>query len=96
MKELQKQFSGIGQVRGYDFNLITARLYGYIYTKSSLEGINTFEVFKRLENDVYNCISYPTDKAFGIWAWNTSTLDNAFEKLNRLKPDKKNTPLLHI
>jgi len=39
MKELQKQFSGIGQVRGYDFNQITATPYGYIYAKTSLGGI---------------------------------------------------------
>jgi hypothetical protein len=93
MKELQTQFTGKGQVKGYDFNQITATPYGYIYAKTSLEGTNTFEVFKRLENDVYNCVSYPTDKAFGIWAWNPGTLKRAKEILYQIEQNAKS--LLH-
>jgi hypothetical protein len=77
MKELQTQFAGLGQVRGYDFNQITATPYGYIYAKTSLEGGKTFEVFKRVENTLYGCISYPSNKAFGIWAWEVETLERA-------------------
>jgi hypothetical protein len=89
MKELQKQFSGIGQVKGYDFNQITATPYGYIYIKTSLEGSNTFEVFKRLENPLYNVVSYPTDKAFGKWAWAVGTLERANEVLAEITIKKK-------
>ncbi|UJH91689.1 hypothetical protein LZ575_03095 [Antarcticibacterium sp. 1MA-6-2] len=81
MKELPKQFSGKGQVKGYEFNQISATPYGYIYAKTSAEGSKTFEVFKRLENAIYNCISYPTDKAFGIWAWNPGTKERALKIL---------------
>lgn len=84
MKELPKQFNGKGQVKGYAFNQITATPYGYIYTKTSLEGSKTFEVFKRLENPLYNVVSYPTDKAFGKWAWNTGNLKRANEILESI------------
>ncbi len=50
MKKLPKQFSGKGQTPGYDFNQILALPLGFIYTQTSLEGNNTFEVFKRQEN----------------------------------------------
>lgn len=89
MKELQTQFSGIGQVKGYYFNQITATPYGYIYIKTSLEGSKTFEVFKRLENDVYNCVSYPTDKAFGKWAWAVGTLERAEQVLSEIMLKQK-------
>ncbi len=92
MKELQKQFSGKGQVKGYDFNQITASPFGYIYAKTSLEGGKTFEVFKRLENAYYDCVSYPTNKAFGIWAWEVGTIERANEILEeiRIKQELKN------
>lgn len=84
MKELQKQFAGRGEVKGYTFNQITATPYGYIYEKTSEEGGNTFEVFKRKENAYYDCVSYPTSKAFGIWAWAVGTLEKAEEKLTEI------------
>lgn len=43
-----------------------------------------YEVFKRRENTMYNVVSYPTDKAFGIWAWTTESLDRAIEIFNEL------------
>lgn len=89
MRELPKQFKGKGQVKGYNFNQITASPYGYIYTKTSLEGSITFEVFKRLENTLYNVVSYPTDKAFGIWAWNTGNLKRANEILESIAEREK-------
>lgn len=85
MKELPKQFSGKGQVKGYGFKQISASPYGYIYEKTSNEGSKTFEVFKHLENAVYDCISYPTNKAFGKWAWNTGCLERANEILKILE-----------
>ena len=81
MRELKKSFTGIGQVRGYAFNQITATPYGYIYTKTNSMGSKSFEVFKRVKNRRFDCISYPSDKAFGIWAWNVGTLERAQEVL---------------
>jgi len=42
--------------------------YLYEITDSHTDHIY-YEVFKRQENRRFNCISYPTDKAFGKWAW---------------------------
>jgi hypothetical protein len=69
MRELKKQFDGKGQVKGYEFNQILATPYGYIYAVSHKGVVRHHEVFKRIENNYYNVVSYPTDKAFGKWAW---------------------------
>lgn len=84
MRELEKSFEGRGEVKGYSFNQITASPFGYIYERTSFEGGKTFEVFKRKENTLYEVVSYPTSKAFGIWAWAVSTLEKAEEKLTEI------------
>jgi hypothetical protein len=43
---------------------------GYIYEVADSENDHKYyEVFERRYNRRFNCISYPTDKAFGKWAW---------------------------
>ena len=76
MRELKEYFSGRGQVKGYVFSQINQTKYGFLY---EVKGDNTihYEVFKRVENTMYDCVSYPTDKAFGIWAWTTPILKKA-------------------
>ena len=74
MRQLEKQFEGRGQVKGYSFNQITATPYGYIYAVSTKGVVGHYEVFKHLENTLYNTVSYPTNKGFGIWAWTTPDL----------------------
>ena len=80
MKELKEYFSGRGQVKGYVFNQIKATNMGFIY---EVKGVDTlhYEVFKRVENTLYNCVSYPSDKAFGKWAWTCMNLDDAYNRL---------------
>lgn len=80
MKELKEYFTGVGQVKGYIFNQIKQTKYGFLYEVKNNDDIH-YEVFKRRENTMYNCISYPTDKAFGIWAWTTHDLNRANEIL---------------
>jgi len=89
MKELKEYFSGRGQVKGYVFNQIRSTDWGFIYEVS---GDNTkhYEVFKRKENTLYDCISYPTDKSFGIWAWTIYDLDKAELMLASFKNDIDN------
>ena len=83
MKELKEYFSGIGQVKGYVFSQISKTKHAFLYEVKGNDTIH-YEVFKRRENTMYDCISYPTDKAFGIWAWTCGTLDRAEEKFNEL------------
>lgn len=68
MKELKECFVGKGQVRGFLFTQIKKSNYGFIY-KVETEGKTHYEVFKRKENNKYDCVSYPSNKSFGIWAW---------------------------
>jgi len=84
MRELKEYFSGRGQVSGYVFNQIRATEWGFVYEVKG-SGTIHYEVFKRFENTLYNCISYPTDKAFGKWAWTCTTLERALQKLDSFK-----------
>ena len=89
MKELKEYFSGIGQVKGYVFNQIKRSKYGYIYEVSGDKNKH-YEIFKRVENTLYDNVSYPSNKAFGKWAWTTNDLDRAFEILNQIDYNEEN------
>ena len=83
MKELQVSFTGRGQVRGFEFTQLKKTKYAYIY---QLEHLNRvwYEVFKRKENTQFNVVSYPSNKAFGIWAWTTSDKNKAFDRFDEI------------
>lgn len=86
MKELQEEFYGKGQVNGFYFMQVFKSDYAYIYRKTHLEtGSISYEVFKRVENTQFNCISYPRSNSFGVWAYDCGTLEKAreyYEKFN--------------
>lgn len=84
MKELKEYFVGRGQVKGYIFNQIKRTKYAFLYEVSE-NNLTHYEVFKRQENSLYDCISYPTDKAFGVWAWTCDTLERAEDKFNEIE-----------
>lgn len=81
MKQLQKEFKGRGQVKGFTFTQIKKSEHGYIYKVNTNDNFH-FEVFYHKENKMYNCVSYPTNKAFGLWAWTCGNLERAEELLN--------------
>lgn len=56
-----------------------------IFRKVHTGNNNHYEVFKRKINTKFNCISYPSDKSFGLWAWTYKDLDNAIYKLEELE-----------
>ena len=78
MKELQEEFIGRGQVKGFRFTQMNKTEYGYIYSVNTGDRI-AFEVFKRNENNYHNCVSYPSNKAFGKWAWTCGTYERALD-----------------
>ena len=84
MKELKEYFVGTGQLKGYIFNQIRSSNYAYIYEVKEKDAIH-YEVFKRRENRLYECISYPTDKAFGIWAFTCMGLERAEDRFNEIE-----------
>lgn len=84
MKELLINFVGKGQVRGFIFTQIKKSESAYIYEVNVTEDQKHYEVFKKRENSKYKCVSYPSDKAFGKWAWTYSSLDKALNKFEEL------------
>ena len=83
MRELKKEFDGRGQVKGFRFTQIEQNHKAFIYQVDN-NGTKHYEVFKRVENTRYNCVSYPTYKAFGIWAWSYFDFNNAIAKFQEL------------
>ena len=83
IKELKKEFLGIGEVKGYKFTQISQTSRALIYEVSFGEGKH-YEVFKKRINSRFGCVSYPSRKGFGIWAWTYNELEEAIEKFNQL------------
>jgi len=83
IKPLQKKLAGEGKVKGYDFLQIRQTDKAFIYEVSS-GNRKHYEVFKKIVNRRYACVSYPTSKAFGIWAWTYRTLEKAEKKFDEL------------
>lgn len=80
MKELEKEFIGKGQVKGFLFTQVKKTEHGYIYQVSD-NGNLRYEVFKRKLNTRFECVSYPSNNSFGIWAFATPILERAEEIL---------------
>jgi hypothetical protein len=89
MKQLDIKFTGKGQVRGYEFTQILSSDFAYIYLVDSGDSVY-YEVFKKVENTFYGNISYPTNKAFGSWAWTTDSMVRAKEILERINENELN------
>lgn len=79
MKELEEEFIGKGQVKGFRFTQLEQSRNAYLYEVNTGHSIQ-YEVFYRKENSRFNCVSYPSNKAFGVWAWTYSD----FEKATRI------------
>lgn len=83
MKELETRFIGTGEVRGYEFEQLWSSPFGYIYKKTHLDsGVVSYEVFKRIENRHFGCVSYPRSKSFGVSAYECSDLRIAMKHFN--------------
>ena len=98
--ELEKEFVGIGEVRGFNFKQLKQTEYAYLYEVID-EGKTHYEVFKRKHSPV--CIdfqkrvysetdfkeSYPKANSFGSWAYTTPSLEKATELLDKFIPNDK-------
>lgn len=66
MKELKPKY----QKGTKTYKQIMNSLKAFIYKVTDTETDHIYyEVFERRYNRYFDCISYPTDKAFGKWAW---------------------------
>ena len=82
LRELPVEFVGTGEVRRFQFRQVSRTMFGYIYEvrvpgKSGCH----YEVFRRMENARFGCVSYPKSKSFGAWAWCCDSLAKARERL---------------
>jgi len=95
MKQLEKEFIGGGDVKGFKLKQLKANGYVFLYE------INTgyskhYEVFEHRETKEsdniisgvevhFNAkITYPSSKAFGVWAYCCDDLDRANMRYNEL------------
>jgi len=88
MRELKTEFDGRGEVKGFKFRQISKTDRGYIYSVD-FDGKTHYETFKRVENTRFDTVSYPTSKAFGIWAWSNTDLDKAKKRLKSFNKPKQ-------
>ena len=93
-KELNTDFTGTGQVRGFKFTQISKTDSAYLYLINTGDRIH-YEVFRKHINRRFACVSYPADKAFSIWAWTTSNLERAFEIFNELSMEHSCVSEIH-
>ena len=80
MKELEINLTK----NGFNYKQILKSDKGYVYEQSMDGRVIAYEVFERKENTQYNCISFPTSNAFGIWAWTYWHKEDAIAKFNTL------------
>ena len=88
IRELKTDFTGRGQVRGFRFTQLSKTHKAFLYLINTGDSIY-YEVFRKHINLRYGCVSYPTDRAFGIWAWTTMKIEHALEILNDLSKIEK-------
>lgn len=91
VKELEKEFNGRGEVRGYRFTQRAFNGYAYVYEVRGIEeGTCWWEVFERKVNTQFDCVSYPTSKAFGRWAFTSMHPTKTKELFARVTENVKN------
>lgn len=81
MRELKENFIGTGQVKGFKFTQLEKSCNAYLY-QITIDNTIHYEVFHRKENNRFNCVSYPSNKAFGLWAWTYKNLQTAKDKFD--------------
>ena len=83
-KELPIEFEGRGEVRGFRFRQILKSDKGYVYEVRQPELPPHYEVFRRVENPRFKCVSYPGSNSFGVWASTAKSLTDAFKRFDSL------------
>lgn len=74
MKPLPKEL----KKKGFTYRQVVKTPKGYIYSQTHPSGtLIGYEVFLHKENTRHNCVSFPGDNAFGVWAWSVRTLEKA-------------------
>ena len=83
IQPLQSNFKGRGKVKGCSFALLGIADKAFLY-EVSYGKCKYYEVFYKKVNKRFACVSYPTSKSFGIWAWTFEDIKSAIQKFNSL------------
>lgn len=94
LNELPLTFLGRGEVRGFKFTRLLQNDRGYLYQVEQSEGLIHLEVFMRVENKRFNCISYPGSQSFGISAWSCKNLEDAKKRFDALIQEEMEVEVL--
>jgi hypothetical protein len=96
IKELELEFIGTGDVRGFNFIQMQSSPNGYLYSVDPGEGNIHFEVFtrkttplcidfeKHIYSEVDSKVCYPSTNSFGVNAWCITNYNEAVTKFNSL------------
>jgi len=88
MKELEKNFCGRGEVKGFIFKCLLMSDNAYLYEVKTESSVH-YEVFERKENTQFDCVSYPKSNSFGVWAYTTCDWEKALSKYEYYKAKEK-------
>ncbi len=96
IRKLEDSFTGIGEVKGFEFTKVAETDIGYVYCVRTSDKTKHYEVFKKrktpicidFENKIYSETEfkevYPKSKQFGVSAWSVKSYETALERLNGL------------
>lgn len=77
MKELEIEI----KKNGFKYKQVFKNEIGFVYAQHLGGKIIAYEAFYRKENTMFNCVSFPGNEAFGLWAWSCGTIERAISKL---------------
>jgi hypothetical protein len=88
IKQIPTEFIGRGEVRGFKYSKLDSPNGGFIYAVDN-NGTKYYEYFLERINKQFNNVSYPSSKAFGVWAWWTDSYEDAITKLSSVIKDRR-------
>jgi hypothetical protein len=102
VRDLEKEFIGTGEVRGFKFKQIDKTEHGYCY-EVTVKKRKHYETFKRIEKPI--CIDfdnkifsetdkyvvYPSSQLFGLYGKTTLNKEKALTILKNIKYDEQDT-----
>ena len=87
MKQLPLEFEGRGKTRELHYKMTHRTDNAYMYEVTSNEDTKHYEVFKHKEYTAHppfvreDMVAYPSDEAFGNWAWTFNDKIKAYDKM---------------
>ena len=81
---LEKQFTGKGEVKGFNFKQLLFEKGVYLY-EVEYEGCSWYEAFEHRINTQFGNVIYPSSKVFGLWAHTSVNYERSLELVDILQ-----------